>query len=47
MKQILHRSFGYGKMPRRPLLVMPDEMVDAIFANEYMLSVLEEEAKIE
>jgi 4-hydroxy-2-oxoglutarate aldolase len=45
MKQILHCLFGYGKMPRRPLLPMPDETVDPIFANEYVVNVLEEERK--
>lgn len=47
MKQILHRLFGYGKMPKRPLLAMPDETVNALFANEYIVDVLDEEAKIE
>lgn len=46
MKQILHRLFDYGKMPRRPLLQMMDERVDDLFANEYIVRVLEEERKI-
>lgn len=46
MKQILHRMFGYGTLPRRPLLPMMDEKVDALLANEYIVSVLEEERKI-
>jgi hypothetical protein len=37
--------FGYGKMPRRPLLVLPDGTVDALFANEHIVNVLAEETK--
>lgn len=46
MKQILHRFFGYGKMPRRPLLPMADEEVDDLLANEYLVKILEEENRI-
>lgn len=46
MKQILHRIFGFGKMPRRPLLPVMDEKVDAIFENDYLIRVLEEEGRI-
>jgi hypothetical protein len=46
MKQILHRRFGHGKLPRRPLLPMSEEEADAVLAHEYLLKVLEEELLI-
>jgi len=46
MKQILHRKFGYGKLPRRPLMPMSENAADVVLANRYLMRVFEEEEAI-
>jgi 4-hydroxy-2-oxoglutarate aldolase len=46
MKQILHRKFGCGKNPRRPLLPMSEEKAEALMGNEWIVRLMGEEEKL-
>ncbi|KAK5678315.1 hypothetical protein LTS10_009487 [Elasticomyces elasticus] len=47
MKQILHRRFGYSKLPRRPLLPMGDAEADALLASSYIEALVKEESQVQ
>jgi 4-hydroxy-2-oxoglutarate aldolase len=46
MKMLLHRQFGYGEKPRRPLLPMSKEEGSGLLLNEYLTAVFDEEKKL-
>ncbi|EMC93929.1 hypothetical protein BAUCODRAFT_150164 [Baudoinia panamericana UAMH 10762] len=46
MKQILHRRFGYGQKPRRPLLPMSEQKADELLNNHYIESLVAEERRL-
>lgn len=47
MKKLLNRHFGYGPLPRRPLLPMGDDRAAEVFASAHLarLLALEEELR--
>ncbi|ETS78598.1 hypothetical protein PFICI_10660 [Pestalotiopsis fici W106-1] len=45
MKMLLHKQFGYGRLPRRPLLPSSEESAASWFMNPLLLNVLMEEQK--
>lgn len=45
MKMLLHKQFGYGRLPRRPLLPSSEESAAAWFKNPLLLDILKEEEK--
>ncbi|KAK5111114.1 hypothetical protein LTR62_005313 [Meristemomyces frigidus] len=47
MKQILHRKFGYGKNPRRPLLPMEEARADVVLNDLYIRALMEEEPAVQ
>ncbi|KAK4891589.1 hypothetical protein LTR27_009758 [Elasticomyces elasticus] len=47
MKQILHRRFGYSKLPRRPLLPMGEAEADALLASPYINALVKEESQVQ
>ncbi|KAK3633350.1 hypothetical protein LTR56_013333 [Elasticomyces elasticus] len=47
MKQILHRRFGYSKLPRRPLLPMGEAEADALLASPYIEALVKEERQVQ
>lgn len=46
MKKLLNRRFGYGALPRRPLLPMSDAKADDVFSDLYLTRLLELEATL-
>ncbi|KAH8655316.1 putative dihydrodipicolinate synthase [Xylariales sp. PMI_506] len=46
LKMLVHQRFGYCQNPRLPLLPMDDTIGTALMANEYIVKLLEEEAKL-
>lgn len=46
MKQILHRRFGYGKKPRRPLLPMSEDNADVLMSNPYIQNLMAAEEQL-
>ncbi|KAF7532632.1 hypothetical protein G7054_g7763 [Neopestalotiopsis clavispora] len=45
MKMLLHKQFGYGRLPRRPLLPSSEESAASWFKNPLLLNILKEEEK--
>lgn len=43
MKQLLHRQFGYGHKPRRPLLGMNEDKAHELMTNTYVQRLIREE----
>lgn len=41
MKKLLNRTFGYGALPRRPLLPMSDHQIEEVFSNIHVKKLLE------
>lgn len=41
MKKLLNHHFGYGSLPRRPLLPMSDEQFASVLSSEYFNRLLE------
>ncbi|KIW14814.1 hypothetical protein PV08_07599 [Exophiala spinifera] len=46
MKAILEKQFGYGGRPRRPLLPMRDELLNALLKDDWLQRLLRYEASI-
>jgi hypothetical protein len=46
MKKLLNRHFGYGSLPRRPLLEMGDEQFASVLSSEHFNKLLELEESL-
>lgn len=46
MKKLLQKHFGYGPLPRRPLLPMTDKQAEEVWANPYLAKLLELEISL-
>lgn len=46
MKRLLNRAFGYGILPRRPLLPMDDSKAEEIFSDVRLQRLLDLEATL-
>ncbi len=44
MKKLLSRRFGYGPLPRGPLLPMTDDQAEEVWSNPHLKRLLELEA---
>jgi hypothetical protein len=46
MKKLLNHHFGYGSLPRRPLLPMSDEQFTSVLSSEQFTKLLELEESL-